>query len=230
MATPKQGYRLADGTRCPSVTTIISRFKDSGALMKWAYTTGREHGFTEGRGGIAPTSLYEVSGKAADIGTAAHSMVEERIKRGNPYEAETYLSLSDESRSKAANAFRMYEEWAAQSSLVIVDQEMQSVSEKHRFGGTPDAIGEIGGKLCLVDWKTSNGVYSDYLLQLAAYRQLWNENHPDRQLTGGSHLCRFAKEFGDFAHHYYAELDDAWTMFEHLLSAYRLDQILRKRA
>ena len=116
MATPKQGYRLADGTRVPSVTTIISRFKDSGALMKWAYTTGREHGFTEGRGGIAPTSLYEVSGKAADIGTAAHSMVEERIKRGNPYEAETYLSLSDESRSKAANAFRRYEEWAAQSS------------------------------------------------------------------------------------------------------------------
>lgn len=230
MATPKQGYRLADGTRCPSVTTIISRFKDSGALMKWAYTTGREHGFTEGRGGIAPTSLYEVSGKAADIGTAAHSMVEASIKGEHPEMVQDYINLSVDDRIKAKNAFAMYEEWAAQSSLVIIDQEMQLVSETYRFGGTPDAIGEIGGKLCLVDWKTSNGVYSDYLLQLAAYRQLWNENHPDRQLTGGSHLCRFAKEFGDFAHHYYAELDEAWTMFEHLLSAYRLDQILRKRA
>ena len=230
MATPKQGYRLADGARVPSVTTIISRFKDSGALMKWAYTTGREHGFTEGRGGIAPTSLYEVSGKAADIGTAAHSMVEASIKGEHPEMVQDYINLSVDDRIKAKNAFAMYEEWAAQSSLVIVDQEMQLVSEKYRFGGTPDAIGEIGGKLCLVDWKTSNGVYSDYLLQLAAYRVLWDENNPDRQLTGGSHLCRFAKEFGDFAHHYYAELDDAWTMFEHLLSAYRLDQILRKRA
>ena len=230
MATPKQGYRVADGARVPSVTTIISRFKDSGALMKWAYTTGREHGFIEGRGGEAPTSLYEVSGKAADIGTAAHSMVEAKIKGAHPEMAQDYINLSPEDRVKALNAYKMYEEWASQSSLVIVEQEMYLVSEKHRFGGTPDAIGEIGGKLCLVDWKTSNGVYSDYLLQLAAYRVLWDENNPDRPLTGGSHLCRFAKEFGDFAHHYYAELDDAWTMFEHLLKAYRLDQILRKRA
>ncbi len=230
MATPKQGYRLADGTRVPSVTTIISRFKDSGALMKWAYTTGREHGFTEGRGGIAPTSLYEVPGKAADIGTAAHSMVEASIKGEHPEMVQDYINLSVDDRIKAKNAFAMYEEWAAQSSLVIVEQEMYLVSEKHRFGGTPDAIGEIAGKLCLVDWKTSNGVYSDYLLQLAAYRVLWDENNPDRPLTGGSHLCRFAKEFCDFAHHYYAELDDAWTMFELLLKAYRLDQVLRKRA
>jgi len=28
----------------------------------------------------------------------------------------------------------------------------------------------------------------------------------------------------------YDELDDAWTMFELLLKAYRLDQVLRKRA
>lgn len=230
MATPKQGYRVADGARVPSVTTIISRFKDSGALMKWAYTTGREHGFIEGRGGEAPTSLYEVSGKAADIGTAAHSMVEASIRGTHPAMAQDFINLSPEDRVKAMNAFSMYEEWASQSSLVIVQQEMYLVSEKHRFGGTPDAIGEISGKLCLVDWKTSNGVYSDYLLQLAAYRVLWDENNPDRPLTGGSHLCRFAKEFGDFAHHYYAELDDAWTMFEHLLKAYRLDQILRKRA
>jgi len=230
MATPKQGYRLADGARVPSVTTIIGRFKDSGALMKWAYTTGREHGFTEGRGGIAPTSLYEVSGKAADIGTAAHSMVEASINGKHPAMAQDFINLSPEDRVKAMNAYNMYEEWASQSSLVIVEQEMYLVSEKYRFGGTPDAIGEIGGKLCLVDWKTSNGVYSDYLLQLAAYRVLWDENNPDRPLTGGSHLCRFAKEFGDFAHHYYHELDDAWRMFEHLLAAYRLDQILRKRA
>jgi len=230
MATPKQGYRVADGARVPSVTTIISRFKDSGALMKWAYTTGREHGFIEGRGGIAPTSLYEVSGKAADIGTAAHSMVEASIKGEHPEMAQDYINLSPEYREKAMNAFSMYKEWASQSNLVIVEQEMYLVSEKYRFGGTPDAIGEIGGKLCLVDWKTSNGVYSDYLLQLAAYRVLWDENNPDRTLTGGSHLCRFAKEFGDFAHHYYDKLDDAWTMFELLLKAYRLDQVLRKRA
>lgn len=230
MPTPRQGYRTADGSKVPSVTTILSRFKDSGALMKWAYTTGREHGYLEASGQPAPASLYEVSSKAADIGTAAHAMVEVSIDGGNPETAAAYLELNTEDQAKAANAYGMYKAWASQSRLEIIDQEMALVSEKHRFAGTPDAIGRIDGQLCLVDWKTSNGVYSDYLLQLAAYRLLWEENHPDQPLTGGFHLCRFAKDFGDFAHHYYRDLDDALTMFLHLRSAYDFDAVLRKRA
>jgi hypothetical protein len=214
----------------PSVSTIISRFKDSGALMKWAYDTGRTHGYLEGTGKPAPSSLYEVSGKAADIGTAAHAMVEAVIAGEDPQARPELLALCAEDQTKAVNAFGMYEQWAAQSKLVIVDQEMQLVSEAHRFGGTPDAIGSIEGELCLVDWKTSNGVYSDYLLQLAAYRCAWEETHPDQLLTGGFHLCRFAKEYGDFAHHYYRELDDALEMFLILRRAYEIDQRLRKRA
>lgn len=231
MPTPRQGYRTKDGAKVPSVTTIISRFKDSGALMKWAYTTGRDHGRLEALGLDAPTSLYEVSGKAADIGTAAHAMVEESINGFDPFNADSYLALeSGESRDKAANAFAMYQRWAAQSRLEIVAQEIPLVSEVHRFAGTPDAIGRIDGELCLVDWKTSNGVYADYLLQLAAYKTLWEESNPDKLLAGGFHLCRFSKEHGDFAHHYFKELDNAWTMFSHLLAAYRFDAELKKRA
>lgn len=230
MPTPKAGYRVADGARVPSVSTILSRFKDSGALIKWAYTTGRSHGFSEGRGEDAPQSLYEVSGKAADIGTAAHAMVEAVIAGEEPRLREEYMALDVEGREKAENAFGMYEQWASQSKLVIVAQEMQLVSERHRYGGTPDAIGRIGDELCLVDWKTSNGVYSDYLLQLAAYKSLWEEVHPDQPLTGGYHLCRFAKDHGDFAHHYYRNLDEALEMFLLLRRAYEIDAVLRKRA
>lgn len=230
MPTPRAGYRVADGTKVPSVTTILSRFKESGGLMKWAYTTGREHGRTEALGGDAPTSLYDVSGKAADIGTAAHAMVEAHIKGQNPEQCATLLLLSDEDKAKARNAFQTYLEWASMSKLEIVDQEMYLISEQYQFGGTPDAIGTVNGQLCLVDWKTSNGVYSDFLLQIAAYRQLWEENHPDRPLLGGFHLCRFSKDYGDFAHYYYRELDDAWEMFKHLRAAYQFDAALRKRA
>lgn len=230
MPTPKQGYRGADGTRFPSVTTIISRFKDSGALMKWAYTTGREHGYLEGQGKEAPDSLYAVTAKAADIGTAAHAMVETHITGGNPKMVAAYLSLPPALQTKADNAFQSYLDWASMSKLEILEQEMYLVSEKYRFGGTPDAIGFVNGALCLVDWKTSNAVYADYLLQLAAYRVLWEENHPDRPLVGGFHLCRFSKEYGDFAHHFYNELDDAWRMFGLLREAYDFDKIMKKRA
>jgi hypothetical protein len=157
-------------------------------------------------------------------------MVEEYINGLDPENADDFLALDPESREKARNAFGMYQSWASQSKLKIIAQEVGLVSERYRFGGTLDAIGVIDGVLCLVDWKTSNGVYSDYLLQLAAYRVLWEEANPDKILNGGFHLCRFSKEHGDFAHHYYRELDDAWLMFEALLTAYRFDATLRKRA
>lgn len=219
MPTPRKGYFTQDGTKVPSVTTILGRFKDSGALIRWAYNRGKDG-----------KELYDERDKACDIGTAAHAMVEAHIHGEDPALREELTKLDTEARFKADNAFQMYLKWASMSNLKVVEQEMQLVSERYRFGGTPDAIGEVDGVLCLVDWKTSNGVFSDYLLQLAAYRILWEENHPDRPLVGGFHLCRFSKEHGDFGHHYYAELDDAREMFLALRTAYQYDAALKKRA
>ena len=106
---------------------------------------------------------------------------------------------------------------------------MQLISEVHQYGGTPDAIGSLDDKLCLLDWKTSNSVYTDHLVQIAAYRMLWNECNPGNQLTGGSHLLRFSKEEGDFTHHYFPDLKDAEEQFLLFRRAYSLDQKLRKR-
>lgn len=219
MPTPKKGYFLADGSRVPGTTTILGRFKDSGPLIRWAWNEGRE-----GR------ELYIERDKAGEIGTAAHAMVEASIRNLDPEGCGELAALDEDGKRKARNAFGMYETWASMSKLEIVEQEMMLVSERYRFGGTPDAIGRIGGELCLVDWKTSNGIYSDYLLQVAAYRLLWEENNPEQPLTGGFHLCRFSKEHGDFAHHYFSELDDAREMFIHLRNAYEFDKTLKKRA
>jgi len=219
MPTPKKGYFLADGTQVPGTTTVLGRFKESGALLRWAWKQGKD--------GL---ELYETRDKAAEIGTAAHAMVEARINGADPEDREELHALDEAGKKRARNAFRMYERWAAMSNLKILHQEIPLVSEAYRFGGTPDAIGLVDGELCLVDWKTSNGVYSDYLLQLAAYRLLWEELHPDQPLTGGFHLCRFSKDFGDFSHHYYDELDSARQMFIHLRAAYEFDKELKGRA
>jgi len=216
MATPKQGYFLKDGTRVPGTTTIIGRFKDSGALIWWAWNEGKE-----GR------DYRETSRKAADAGTIGHAFVEAHIK-GLP--APTFPEVDPAIVAKAEAAFGAYRSWADQSKLEIFEQEIQLVSEQHRFGGTPDAIGYLDGKLCLIDWKTSNAVYADYLMQLAAYKVLWEENRPEYPITGGYHLCRFAKEHGDFAHHYYPNLDEAWQQFLLFRQAYDLDKQLKKRA
>ena len=220
MAHPKGGYKNAAGERIPGTTTIIGRFKDSGALMYWAFNQGK----AAERGEIE--KLYDKRDEAADSGTLAHSMVEAHIN-GEDFLCEPFTL--PEVKKQAEGAFNAYLSWERMTNLKIVEQEIELVSEKYQFGGCPDAIGEIDGKLCLLDWKTSNSVYSDYLIQLAAYRQLWEENFPDKKLEG-FHLCRFDKEYGDFAHHYYSELDDAWEQFKLFRQAYELDKKLKKRA
>ena len=231
MAHPAGGYRNKDDKRVRGVTTVIGRFKDSGGLLYWAF----EQGKAAERGEIE--RLYDKRDAAADSGTLAHSMVEAHIN-GNLLDVRAVLEAYEhpdfaresECKHDAHQAFQSYLSWASMTKLKIVEQEMPMVSEEYQFGGCPDAIGEIKDELCLVDWKTSNGVYPDYLIQLAAYKQLWEENNPDRPLTGGFHLCRFAKSHGDFAHHYYPDLSEAWEQFKLFLQAYEIDRGLKKRA
>ena len=216
MPHPTSGYRNAAGAKIPGTTTIIGRFKDSGGLLHWAFNQGQ----AAERGEIR--SLYDKRDEAADTGTLAHALVEAHIKTG---------ALPDASVSEGArSAFDAYLKWASMTRLEIVEQETSMVSEVHQFGGTLDAIGRMGGELCMLDWKTSNGVYQDYLVQLAAYAILWDETRPTEPLTGGFHLCRFAKEHGDFSHHYWQNLDEAKEQFILFRRAYDLDKRLKKRA
>jgi len=219
MPHPKGGYKNANGKRVPGVTTIIGRFKDSGGLMHWAF----EQGKAAERGEIA--SLYDKRDEAANAGTLAHSLVEAHIN-DEPLPA----LPDDEIGSQAQQGFQNYIYWAENNRIKILRQEMEMVSEKYQFGGCPDAMGiDSRERLCLLDWKTSNGVYQDYLIQITAYRQLWEETNPDQPIVGGYHLLRFSKEHADFAHHYWSELDEAWEQFKLFRQAYELDKKLKKR-
>lgn len=217
MPTPRSGYFLSSGEKVPGTTTIIGRFKDSGGLLHWAF----EQGKLAQQGKIQ--RLYDKAEEAADIGTMAHEMIEKHIN-GEP--------LPNDPHPRALQAYNNAVVWLNQTRINVVSkwQEVQLVSESLKFGGTPDAIGELDGKLILLDWKTSNGVYQDYLIQLAAYKYLWEENFPDRPITGGMYLCRFAKDFPDFSAHYYAELDEALEQFKLFRRAYDIDRVLKKRA
>ena len=220
MAHPKGGYKNAAGKRVPGVTTIIGRFKDSGALLWWAFGQGK----AAERGEIE--KLYDKRDEAAESGTLAHEMVEAHINGDpQPQQGDTPIEIF----SDALTAYKAYLKWANQSKLEIVEQEIQMVSEEYQFGGCPDAIGMIDGELSLVDWKTSKAVYPDYMIQVAAYALLWGENYPDRPITGGYHLCRFSKTGGDFSHHYWSELQDAKQQFILFRQAYDLDKKIKAR-
>lgn len=210
MATPKQGYWL-DGKRIPSVTTIISNCKIGGIepLLWWANNEG-----LEGR------SHRETKDRAADAGTCAHDMIEAYIK-GVEFDPQPYTY---EALDAAKPCFDAFLKWKEQTNLELVKSEVSLISEKYKYGGTLDAMA-MGGSLVLGDWKTSSHCYPDYLIQLAAYKQLWEENNPDQPITGGAFLLRVArpKHADDpvtFAHHYWENLDLAWESFLHMRELY----------
>lgn len=212
MGRPYKGYEI-DGEKVPGVTTVLSRFKESGALMYWAWKQG-----TEGK------DFRETKQAAADAGTLAHDMVEHDIY-GQDFDLTGYDAVTIQ---KAQGAFNAYKEWKQQTNLSVAEAEMPLVSRVHRFGGTLDAI-LVQGKLALGDWKSSRAVYADMLLQLAAYKVLWEENFQDRPIDGGFHLLRFSKQEHDddpvhFSHHFWSQLNLAEQQFLLLLEAFKLDK------
>lgn len=216
MPSPRAGYFLKDGTKVPGVTSVLDRYKESGGLLQWA--------FQQGKSGAA--NLYEQRDAAADIGTLAHAMVENVLKGNDPELA--LATASDEQKEKARQAYAMFVNWRERNRAEVISIEEPMVSETMRVGGTPD-IALRFEQLEMGDIKTSNGIYRDHLMQVAAYRAIWNETH-EEQMTGGFHVLRFAKEYPDFEHRYFAELDDALECFKLIRQAYDYDLRLKKRA
>lgn len=216
MPHPRTGYHLADGTEVPGVTTINGRFGDKGALLFWAFKRGKD----------GARQLYDDT-SAMDIGTFVHSMVEADL-HGKACPA-LPSDFTAEMTKASTNAFENYQREIKRSKAFFMPLEVQLVSEKYRYGGTPDAIVEFEGVADLADWKSSNAVYLDHVIQLSAYRNLWNETHPNSPCIG-ARLYRFAKESGAFSEHYYGPetLDLAFKQFVLFRTAFDYDKRLKK--
>jgi len=220
---PDRDYRLADGTRVPGCTTIIGRFKESGGLIHWAWKLG-----TEGK------DYRRERDKAAAAGTLAHTMIEYYIDCKEKPDLEDLrvfcedIRIGEKEYELAEGGFSAFMDWVGFMNVEFVETEVKLISEEYRFGGTPDAIARRDGELMLLDWKTSNGIYPDYLVQLAAYVHLWesNRDEPIRNV----HLLRFGKQYGDFHHHSWplAVFDVAFELFTHYRVAFDLAKEVKR--
>jgi hypothetical protein len=229
MASPKSGYYI-DGERVPGTTTIIGRFGESEGLKYWAWQMGHKQA-KDGK----PFKYMELADKPAETGTLAHRMIELHINGEDPYSC--LEGVEKTMAEKATNAYKMYEIWESQTGLKMLSkyQEIQLVSKQYRFGGCPDAIGEIHGKIVLLDWKSSAKIYPDYLLQLAAYKHLVNEGvradtgEPLGLTVTDVHLCRFAKDYPDFEHRYFGDVSLEWEQFKAFRECWDRNYELGKR-
>jgi hypothetical protein len=227
--------------RVPGTTTVCGRFKDSGALIYWANQ--------EGLAGRPIRGAESQSEQACEIGTLSHAMVEADIRGTTQPDKEEFardwikkLRLSDPARSdgdiydhvqvmlkKADSSFNAYLEWKGQTKLKPFHTELPLVSKRYLFGGTIDAV-QLDNKAALLDWKTSNGIYQDHIIQVGGgYSILWEENFPNQPITGGFHILRFSKTDGDLTHHTWQNLDMAKEAFIHMRILFEIDKQLKMR-
>jgi hypothetical protein len=198
-------YKNESGKRLKSVTTIINGCLgfNKGALIGWNLKLVDQ--------GLNPRAELK---KAGRIGTLAHIMIEEFIKGGSVCLDE----YNPSEISQAKNSYYGFYEWFVDNNVTFHETELKLVSEEYQFGGTFDAICEVNGKLVICDWKTSTGVYDEFLIQLGAYRQLIQENL-DHKIKGAILLRLDKEEKGVYEEHHYKikDLNWGWKMFKLLL-------------
>jgi hypothetical protein len=128
--------------------------------------------------------------RAAETGHTAHDWIEQYIK--------ACLEEADDRRlellahfpvdPRAANACIAACEWMDRHNVRWLRTERRIYSRTHNYAGTMDGLAIVDAcadpkccptafkdRLTLVDWKTSNFLYIEYLLQTAAYQFAYQE-------------------------------------------------------
>jgi hypothetical protein len=197
----RQPY-LVEGERVPGVTTITGQLAKP-ALIHWAWRLG-----LEGR------DYRDERAKAADAGTLGHALAEAYITNGPPPSLDG-LSLDVVRGGK--ERFQEFQTWLQGNAFFPLEAEVAIVDAELRFGGRIDVVGTLHGEPGLLDLK-SRTLYKEQVIQVAAYRYLWNKAHPDLKLRS-VHIVGMTD---GFHHHRISEkdLDVGWACFVALLTLY----------
>ena len=231
-----------NGRTYPSVTTILSVINKP-ALGPWYAKMERER-FTdavfkaaldlEERGarlspeGLVKMVLKMVEGakagdveksRAADIGTAAHALIEwhTRVMLGEDSGPEPRVP------DAAMLAVESWKDWAKQVEFKPVAVERVVYSEKFGYAGTADWIAYVRDMLTLGDVKTGKAIYPESWLQNRAYRTAWE--NAELTITQGL-ILRLPKSLTDPTFEVQYVPDD--TSLEDFLACKRLWEWTRR--
>jgi ATP-dependent exoDNAse (exonuclease V) beta subunit len=147
-------YKTPTGRSYPSVTTVTGLLKKK-QILEWRKSVGEE-------------AANEISRKAANRGTRIHSLCEKHLlnETVEPSMFDTPMWESIKGKLDSINN--------------IYALEQQLYSDHLQVAGTVDCIAEYGGKLSVIDFKTSRRIkhrddIHDYFIQCSAYAVAFEE-------------------------------------------------------
>ena len=182
----KRHYCLPDGSKVPSVTTILDRTKSEEKkqiLANWKKRVGE-------------TKAQEIVTEAANRGTRMHAYLEQYV-------------LSGDMKPLPDNPFA-HPSWFMAAEVIL--QGLQHVDEfwgvevplyySGLYAGTTDCLGVWKGKPAILDFKQTNKPkkrewIDDYFLQLAAYAQAHNHTYGSNIETGVILMAQQPKQLQD---------------------------------
>lgn len=206
----KRHYALPDGSRVPSVTTILEKTKPAEAkqaLQEWRNRVGVER-------------AQQITTEAANRGTRMHTYLERYVKNddigefpSNPFAQPSWFMAA---KVILDGLKHVDEYWGCEVPLYY----------SGLYAGTTDCVGVWKGQPAILDFKQTNKPkkrewIDDYFLQLAAYAAAHNDTHGTEINTGVILMC--AKPVDDNADPVYQEF-----VLEPKDFAYWSDQWMRR--
>lgn len=194
----KQHAYTWQGKFIPGVTSVL-KLLDKPALVQWSANCAVEairKGLGDGTHVLgaseleallqqAKTAHRKISKEATDIGSLVHKFAESVLVDRRA------AMPSDPQAAKGAAAFL---DWLHSHQIEPIDVERMVFSKRWYYAGTCDLYGRIDNDLCVLDFKTSSGLYLEMLLQLAAYAVALEEELSERIDTGW--IVRLDKKTG----------------------------------
>lgn len=180
--------------------TDVLKVINKPALMFWAANMAADHF----RSQIVPGKAYDEieleaiwkeskrahtakKESAGSLGTLVHKWVEAYCANDNPP-----MPVNEE----AIGGIKRFLEWVEKHHVKFLSNEQPCYSKKYNYAGTIDGICQIDGKMYIFDLKTSSGIWDEYLIQVAAYKQARQEEFPNEKYAGCV-ILRVGKEDGD---------------------------------
>ena len=155
-------YDVGDEQYYPSVTTILGSYPKGPQFEQWLKDTGQQ--------------AKHIAQRAADSGSKVHAACEKLMNGEELTWDDREYDLNEwNGVLRFVNfAERFTPEWEA--------IEVMAISHEHRYAGTIDIVCKIGDQRWLIDIKFGNAIYVTYYMQLAAYKQAWEEVNPDHKI------------------------------------------------
>lgn len=231
-------FKVGDDWTTPKPTTGVTTY--CGALSKdflapWAAKLAAEYTLKK-KGSQTDAVVLDEAKKqhkyAGDVGKRAgklgHLYVEAKLK------GKQVTMPSAESDKKivqsVASAFEKFcEDWKPE----FLEIEKVVYSKTHDYAGTADVVCKIGGKLIILDWKTTNtsrynpdGIYASYFAQDGAYCLAYEEMTGEK--VDELYIVNLPKDGGDYKMKRLEDIGlkktDCQAYFLALKQAYELNQ------